>query len=192
MKPIATGETWQHFLAEGAARDAILVLDGWLVAPLGASGHALASAYFSDLLTTTEMKPLAPLSVSEAADLSLPGFSAIQELTTSHASFHYFAPTGAKPRPRLHLDLFSCRAFDVESVVQIAARHFGLGGWSGTFVLRSVDSAERQTWELAGEGSFIHERCQLVRSQGQGRLFVGPRGPVSSDGAGDPLRFGDS
>src|SRR3990167_10798857 len=52
--------------------------------------------YFGKLLEAIQMKPLAPMSVSPAADLEAPGFSGVQELTTSHTSFHYFWEPGAR------------------------------------------------------------------------------------------------
>jgi len=127
-----------------------------------AASEDLARAYFAELLEATGMEALAPLSVSPAVDDSMPGFSAIQELTTSHASFHYFAPTACDPAPRLHLDLFSCRAFELESFIRIAARHFHLAEWSATYVLRSIDAAARETWQLEGQGAVIGERCRLL------------------------------
>jgi len=149
----------------GTSCDAILVVDGRLTRTLELTDSvALARAYFAELLQATSMKPLAPLSVSSAMDPALPGFSAIQELTTSHASFHYFAPTTSRPAPRVHLDLFSCRAFALESVLQIAARHLHLAEWAATYVVRSTAVLDRQTWELEGEGGLVRQSCRLLRS----------------------------
>mgnify|MGYP003333395775 CR=1 FL=1 len=114
------------------------------------------------MMRATAMSPLAPMSVSPAADPAAPGFSGVQELTTSHTSFHYFwEPHHPTKNPNVHIDLYSCASFSYEDVLRTAHEHFNLGEWTATFVDRSMDPGERLTLELRGKGDQIIESTVL-------------------------------
>jgi S-adenosylmethionine decarboxylase len=63
-------------------------------------------------------------------------------LTESHASCHAFPDDGAA-----HMDLFSCRPFDVEAARRFVLRHFGAGELRDS-VLRRGDSESRHRTPL--------------------------------------------
>ena len=118
--------------------------------------------YFGELLETIQMKPLAPMSVSPAADLEAPGFSGVQELTTSHTSFHYFwEPHAPGHNPNVHLDLYSCAPFSYEDVIRVAHKYFNFDSWTGNFVERMVDPRDRVSLLIQGEGDRIIESTAM-------------------------------
>lgn len=118
--------------------------------------------YFGKLLEAIQMKPLAPMSVSPAADLEAPGFSGVQELTTSHTSFHYFwEPKARGGNPNVHIDLYSCAPFSYEDVIRVAHEHFGLAEWTGNFVERTIDPKNRVSLLIKGKGDRIIESLAL-------------------------------
>lgn len=136
--------------------------------------RGFAKRYFGALLQAIQMKPLAPMSVSPAADLDAPGFSGVQELTTSHTSFHYFwEPKVADPNPNVHIDLYSCAPFNFIDVLETAHKHFGLAEWTANFVERSMDPQERLTLLVRGEGANILE--QVVLTSGKKPATKTPR-----------------
>jgi hypothetical protein len=141
----------------------IFFLDARLVGLLDESHpRAFCKAYFRKLLDTIQMKELAPLSVSPAADLDAPGFSGLQELTTSHTSFHYFwEPNHPTHNPNVHIDLYSCAPFSYEDVIRVAHEHFGFAEWTGNFVERTVDPRDRISLQIRGEGDMIIESTVL-------------------------------
>lgn len=108
------------------------------------------------------MRPLAPMSVSPAADKRAPGFSGVQELTTSHTSFHYFwEPDHETKYPNLHADLYSCSAFSEDDVIKVIHRHFDLSEWSGTVIERGIKPEERLTIQLEGVGDTVTKKTVL-------------------------------
>ena len=102
-----------------------------------------------------------PMAVSQAVDPRAPGFTGFQCLTTSHTSFHYFAPHSQATAARVHVDLYSCRPFRLEDVVAVADKHFSMGVWAATIVLRSPLETERSTYQVVGTGSFVSRRNLL-------------------------------
>jgi S-adenosylmethionine decarboxylase len=64
-------------------------------------------------------------------------------LTESHASCHAFPDDGA-----VHMDLFSCKPFDVEAARRYVLRHFGAGELRDS-VLRRGDSESRHRSPLS-------------------------------------------
>ncbi len=137
----------------------IFVLDALLTNVLDESDpNGFCKTYFGTLLKTIGMKELAPMSVSPTADLAAPGFSGVQELTTSHTSFHYFwEPHHPTKNPNVHIDLYSCAPFSYEDVIRVAHEHFGFATWTGNFIERTQDPRERITLELVGEGERAKE-----------------------------------
>ena len=142
----------------------IFILDALLQNLLDESNpRALGKAYFERLLETIQMKPLAPMSISLATDMEAPGFTGIQELTTSHTSFHYFWEPHAKGgNPNVHIDIYSCAPFSYEDVLRVAHGHFGLVDWAGTYIERAINPHERLTMQLRGKGDTVHERLVLT------------------------------
>ena len=145
----------------------IFVLDAKLSGLLDESNpRVFCSAYFGELLQVINMKPLAPMSVSPATDLAAPGFSGVQELTTSHTSFHYFWESEVSdPNPNVHMDLYSCAPFEFMDIIRVAHKHFGLGEWTANFIDRDIDPKKRMTLLIRGKGDTILE--QLVLSTGK-------------------------
>ena len=141
----------------------IFVLDAKLEGLLDESNpRKFCEGYFTNIMEASEMKPLAPMSVCPTMDPRAPGFSGIQPLTTSHTSFHYFwEPDVPDPFPNVHLDLYSCSPFSYEDVIRVAHKHFGLAEWTGNFIDRSLDPAERMTLLLRGKGDTILEQIAL-------------------------------
>jgi S-adenosylmethionine/arginine decarboxylase-like enzyme len=145
----------------------IFILDAFLEDLLDESDpHSFSEQYFGELLFAIKMKPLAPLSVSPATDSAAPGFSGMQELTTSHTSFHYFwEPGRASPSPNVHIDLYSCAPFASEDVLRIAHQHFRLTEWVANYVERSLELSERLILQLQGKGDRILEQTVLSEAQ---------------------------
>ncbi len=127
--------------------------------------------YFGKLLEAIQMKQLAPLSVSPAADLEAPGFSGVQELTTSHTSFHYFwEPNHPTGNPNVHIDLYSCAPFSYEDVIRVANEHFGLAEWTGNFVERTINPQDRVSLLIKGKGDRIVESLALTAPRGARKM----------------------
>ena len=145
----------------------IFLLDAVLNGVLDESDpRGFCEAYFAELLEAIQMKRLAPLSVSPALDLEAPGFSAIQELTTSHTSFHYFWEPHVKGgNPNLHLDLYSCAPFEFGDILRVAHKHFNFADWTANFIEREMDPRKRLSLQIKGKGDQIVE--QLVLTSGK-------------------------
>jgi len=145
----------------------IFLLDAKLNTVLDESDpRGFCEAYFHELLEAIQMKRLAPLSVSPATDMEAPGFSAVQELTTSHTSFHYFWEPQAKGgNPNVHLDLYSCAPFDFGDILRVAHKHFGFAEWTANFIDREIDPRKRLSLQIKGKGDQIVE--QLVLTSGK-------------------------
>ena len=80
-----------------------------------------------------------PLNWADAEDLDFPGQSFVQMITTSHCSLHYFAHKNGEKE--IYFDLYSCKSFDPEEVVELLDRKFGLRDWHGALYTRATDSA---------------------------------------------------
>ncbi len=145
----------------------IFLLDAKLNTVLNESNPwGFCEAYFDELLGAIRMKRLAPLSVSPATDVEAPGFSAVQELTTSHTSFHYFwEPQVKGGNPNVHLDLYSCAPFDFGDILRVAHKHFGFAEWTANFIDREIDPRKRLSLQIKGKGDETLE--QLVLTSGK-------------------------
>jgi S-adenosylmethionine/arginine decarboxylase-like enzyme len=93
-----------------------------------------AQDFVHTLLHSIKMKPLGTLQWSDAEDLEYPGQSYTQMITTSHTSMHIFQHSNGSNE--VYFDLYSCKEFDVEKVVKLLEKHFGLMTWSGTLTIR--------------------------------------------------------
>jgi S-adenosylmethionine/arginine decarboxylase-like enzyme len=87
------------------------------------------------LMRITDMKPLGPLNWSDAVDLDFPGQSFVQMITTSHCSLHYFSDTR-----EIYFDLYSCKNFDPQKVVNLLDDVFDVREWHGMLYSRGTDS----------------------------------------------------
>ena len=94
-----------------------------------------AQRFVDKLLKAIGMKPLGPLNWSDAEDLDFPGQSFVQMITTSHCSLHLFTHTDGTNE--LYFDLYSCKKFDTEKVVELLDEKFGLVEWHGTLYKRA-------------------------------------------------------
>lgn len=92
-----------------------------------------AQEFVEELLRITDMKPLGPLVWSDAVDLDFPGQSFVQMITTSHTSLHFFADTN-----EIYFDLYSCKEFDPQRVIDHLDRTFGLREWHGMLYSRAT------------------------------------------------------
>lgn len=92
-----------------------------------------AQAFVNKLLRVTDMKPLGSLQWSDAVDLEFPGQSFVQMITTSHCSLHFFSSTH-----EIYFDLYSCKKFDPEAVVELIDDTFGVKEWHGTLYTRAT------------------------------------------------------
>jgi hypothetical protein len=94
-----------------------------------------AQRFVDKLLKAINMKPLGPLNWSDAEDLDFPGQSFVQMITTSHCSLHLFTHTDGTNE--LYFDLYSCKKFDTEKVVDLLDEKFGIVEWHGTLYQRA-------------------------------------------------------
>lgn len=99
-----------------------------------------------EMLAELNMEKLSPLIINEAIDLSSPGWTFIQPITTSHISAHYFIETN-KPS-HLHFDLYSCKPFNWHAALQIIDKYFDIDDWSANFIKR--DTYNRSITEIKG------------------------------------------
>ena len=150
----------------------IFFLDAKLKSVLDESDvRGFCKKYFSDLLDAIKMFPLAPMSASPAADLGAPGFSGVQELTTSHTSFHYFwEPNHPTKNPNVHIDLYSCAPFEYRDLIRVANRHFDMEEWMGTLVERTIDSAKRSVMQVSGRGGDVLESVVMSPASEQSAI----------------------
>jgi len=141
----------------------ILIIDASLKNCLDESDPAeFSRRYFDAMLDAVRMKPLAPMSISRSVDSAAPGFSGVQEITTSHTSFHYFwEPHHPQKNPNVHIDLYSCAPFAYEDVIRVAHEYFQLAEWTGNYIERTLNPADRNTLLLHGMEGNILERSSL-------------------------------
>ncbi|MGV8085927.1 MAG: S-adenosylmethionine decarboxylase [Candidatus Bilamarchaeum sp.] len=98
---------------------------------------AEAQRFVNELLRAIHMKPLGPINWSDAEDLDFPGQSFVQMITTSHCSLHYF--DNGEGNKEIYFDLYSCKCFDVNKVVSILDKKFGIKSWHGILYTRASD-----------------------------------------------------
>lgn len=94
-----------------------------------------AQRFVDELLSRIKMKPLGPLNWADAEDLEFPGQSFVQMITTSHCSLHYF--DHGEGNKEIYFDLYSCKAFDAEKVIEALEGKFGLREWHGILYKRA-------------------------------------------------------
>ncbi len=132
----------------------MLVLDAYLKEPLDQSQHeSITRNFIEEMLSALHMLPLGPLGIYPAADLSAPGWSFIQPITTSHIGAHYFEKPGRDPHIRM--DVYSCKSVDWHMIIRLANKHFNLKDWRATFIDRQIDENPRTVLEIAGEGDEV-------------------------------------
>ncbi len=97
-----------------------------------------AQKFVDELMVVTNMRPLGQLNWSDAVDLDFPGQSFVQMITTSHCSLHFFRDEeGAGESNEVYFDLYSCKDFNYESVVNLIDKHFGVVDWHGILYNRA-------------------------------------------------------
>jgi hypothetical protein len=97
--------------------------------------RAEAKRFVDMLLKEINMKPLGELNWADAEDLEFPGQSFVQMITTSHCSLHFFDhKDGGK---EIYFDLYSCKSFDIETVIKLIDEKFGLQEWHGSLYTRA-------------------------------------------------------
>ena len=85
---------------------------------------------------------------ADAEDLDFPGQSFVQMITTSHCSLHFFDHEGEDNE--IYFDLYSCKAFDTDKVVQLLDEKFGLRNWHGILYTRATGE-EPQLKKIEGK-----------------------------------------
>lgn len=136
----------------------IFVLDAPVPLLDESRAREMTVAYSDHLLEMLRMERLGPLEFYPAIDLTAPGWSWIQPISTSHTSGHYWSAPG---HPNLHVDIYSCMPFSWEGVIQVAHEHFHLLDWTATLVMRETDLSKRTTFHIIGRGKDILRRCEL-------------------------------
>jgi S-adenosylmethionine decarboxylase len=127
----------------------IVIFDFLLKKPISPS---ICQKLLDELLVKLDMKKLADVRFYDALDLSEPGFSFIQPITTSHICGHYFS-TEQQPH-HLHLDIYSCKSFAWEEVFEVCKKNMRLGEWRGTKVIRDLTLMQTCT-DIKGSGDKI-------------------------------------
>lgn len=79
--------------------------------------------FLRDIVETVGMEILLDAQVIYCEDLGNEGVTGIVGLTTSHASFHSWHLAA---RPFVSFDLYSCRSFNPNRVLEVLDQHFGL------------------------------------------------------------------
>lgn len=106
------------------------------------------------------MDKLGELKIYGAKDLTAPGWSFIQPITTSHISGHYFESS----KPSIHIDVYSCKSIDYIKVLNIVHKHLNLAAWTGNFIVRKQNLSTRLIATLKGVGKKIIIKKLLVLS----------------------------
>ena len=96
-----------------------------------------AQEFVNELMKVTNMKPLGSLNWSDAVDLDFPGQSFVQMITTSHCSLHFFRDEETGENNEIYFDLYSCKDFNYETVVNLIDKHFGIAEWHGILYNRA-------------------------------------------------------
>ncbi|HVW66636.1 MAG TPA: S-adenosylmethionine decarboxylase [Candidatus Peribacteraceae bacterium] len=141
----------------------MFILDAYLKKALNQSNmDEITRSLINDLLSTLGMEELGPLQIYPAADLRAPGWSFIQPITTSHISGHYFEEAN-KPS-HLHMDIYSCKSFEWQEVIDLLDKHLSLTEWNANFIQREDDLNARKVIALNGTGSNLLSKTNLTRS----------------------------
>jgi S-adenosylmethionine/arginine decarboxylase-like enzyme len=122
----------------------ILVLDCQLKKALPVnSSKKDAEKFTKGLMKILDMKPLGPFSFFKAKDLSEPGWSFIQPITTSHISAHYFSRPD--PLPHIHIDIYSCKDFDSKKVIKFLMKQMFIDTYIASVINREIKSKRKMT-----------------------------------------------
>lgn len=78
-----------------------------------------AKKFLTDLISIINMKVATPAQASYITDPGNIGVTGSIGLVTSHAAFHVFEDLG-----EMHFDLYSCKCFDAEKVIDYIADTF--------------------------------------------------------------------
>jgi S-adenosylmethionine/arginine decarboxylase-like enzyme len=95
-----------------------------------------AKRFVNELLVAINMKPLGEMNWADAEDLDFPGQSFVQMITTSHCSLHFF--DHKEGENEIYFDLYSCREFDMNKVVELLDEKFNLQDWHGMLYTRAT------------------------------------------------------
>ena len=95
-----------------------------------------AERFVGRLLEEINMKPLGSMNWADAEDLDFPGQSFVQMITTSHCSLHFF--DNKTEGNEIYFDLYSCRNFNANKVVELLDEKFGLLEWHGMLYTRAT------------------------------------------------------
>jgi len=117
-----------------------------------------AQRFVDALLKAINMKPLGPLNWSDAEDLDFPGQSFVQMITTSHCSLHFF--DHGEGNKEVYFDLYSCKCFDEQKVIEMLNAKFGMKEWHGTLYTRASD--EKPVVKLINNKSFGKRRREVM------------------------------
>lgn len=139
----------------------IFILDTNLQKLIPSDSKEMIHDFIESLLSNLKMEKLGPLEWYPATDLRAPGFSFIQPITTSHISGHYFDKPGKFPH--LHLDIYSCKAFEWKEVIAIVDTFFSMRDWKANCIFRSIEQ-ERSYKEMRGLGKDVLEAFNLTKS----------------------------
>ncbi len=96
-----------------------------------------AKRFVDSLLKEIGMKPLGPINWADAQDLDFPGQSFVQMITTSHCSLHLF--THSDGTNEIYFDLYSCKCYNTNRVIELLDKKFGLVKWHGILYTRATD-----------------------------------------------------
>ncbi|MBN1169997.1 S-adenosylmethionine decarboxylase [Candidatus Micrarchaeota archaeon] len=97
-----------------------------------------AKRFVDKLLAAINMKPLGGLNWADAEDLDFPGQSFVQMITTSHCSLHFFKHEEGENE--IYFDLYSCREFEANKVIELLDENFALQDWHGILYTRATGS----------------------------------------------------
>lgn len=95
-----------------------------------------AKRFVARLMKAIDMKPLGELNWADAEDLDFPGQSFVQMITTSHCSLHFF--DNGNGDNEIYFDLYSCRSFETDTVIELLNEKFGLREWHGILYTRAT------------------------------------------------------
>lgn len=110
--------------------------------------------FLSELVEKIDMQVFMPPVCKYSDDPENEGLTGVIGLTTSHISFHIWNKTPAIPNTFMNMDVYSCRDFDPQVVIDHIETTFGLKG----FDMRVIDRSP----------SWRHGHLQIVRALDQG------------------------
>lgn len=91
--------------------------------------------WFRRMVKAIDMNILFPPKSKYSDTVGNEGLSGMVGIDTSHSSIHFWS----KPRPYFKFDLYSCKPFDENKVIEML-REFGMYEISYTLILRTDDS----------------------------------------------------